>query len=86
MSPSPLDDNLERVVGDLDARRVRHGAAVQPVEHACRYVVRQLGGLADARDEHEVSWVDAGRLDGLRQRLEDHEVAAARAPPRLVGN
>jgi len=42
----------QRRIGRLDGRRRRQRPAMQPVEYVALLVVWQLGGLADAGDQH----------------------------------
>jgi hypothetical protein len=49
-----LGDDLQAVVGQPDAGGHGQGPPVQTVEQVAFQVMRQLGGLADARGEHHL--------------------------------
>ena len=76
--------HLQVRVGDLDARRDRHRPAVHAVEAVGRHEERQAAGAADARDHHDVLGSVALLAHRVVERVQDAEVAAARAPGRLL--
>jgi hypothetical protein len=77
-------DNPEIMVAQASAGRDRQGAPVQRVVPIGRHVVGQLAAAADAGDHQHLVRIEVQAGKRLLDAGEDGEVAAARAPGRLL--
>src|SRR5882672_4663200 len=80
---TPGNDDLELVIGKLDAGRHCQSASMQRVHTVGTKIPRQVGRTADAADGHHLMRVQIQLHERLFQRCKHPEVAAARTPVRV---
>lgn len=78
------DDHRHGVVGEPDPCCHRQGPAVQAVEGVASGIVRQLGRLADARNQGDLMGFKLQIDHRLLERFQDREIAATRTPSRIL--
>src|SRR6476660_8547181 len=79
------NDDLQVVVGELEAGRHRERTSVQDVEPVRANVVRQLAAAANAGDDDALVGMDLEHRQRLLYGVKNSEVAAPGAPGRLLG-